>query len=221
MACKSELEYMQTEKNLQSIEKKSKKTLTKTDTGRKVMSKHPMTQQMVVVQRGEKEGLVVKIHGSIHQQFQGKDVKSIRQNPSMSAMITLLESRGHQFTSETLFCSVVNTPDSFMLVDESEIKLEAETKPKLGLIDGGKDDSGRADQTDNSNVESNGSEQSTSGRSISSSESIASSTGQEADSTEASGIEGSGDGAAESGDSQPEEPAATKKPTKPRKPTSK
>lgn len=177
---------------------------------------------MVVVQRGEKAGIVVKIHGTLRQQFQGKELKSLREHPSLAGMIKAYEARTLELTHETLFCSVVNTPDSFLLIDESEIKVEEETKPKLGLIDGGKDDSGTTDQTDSSNVKSSGHDEPTCGRSVSSTESVADSDGQEAQSTEADSSDGSGIGAVEDGDSQPEEPTPIKPKSKTKsKPTSK
>ncbi len=111
-------------------------------------NKHPHAGKHFVVETGKLKGLTVKVADFLQNQFQGKSLKSLSKRADIAPLIAQLKGRGFEVTEKTLYAF---GPDKLpLLLDDSEIHVQ--TKDKLKIVDGGKDDTRKASGKDSGTV---------------------------------------------------------------------
>lgn len=150
--------------------------------------RHPHAGKHFIVETGKLKGLTVKISDFLQNQFQGKSIKALSKRADIAPMIAQLEGRGFKVTETTLYAF---GPDKLpLLLDDSEIQVQAKEKPKLKSIEGGKDDSREASGEDLRDAGGSGDE----GRSVSSGETDTEVSGEGHEVTESDSEVGGGEG---------------------------
>lgn len=163
---------------------------------------HPQSGNHVLVQHGPLKGTTVKIMDYLTNQFQGKSLKSLRDRPDLSPEIDALKGRGHELSEKTVFACVPETPPRYILLDDSEVLIEA-AKPKLTSIDGGKDDGATTTTEDSGDA---GVSEGLEGRDLSSGESSPEDQGEPSSEGQADSQVGSGPGPDAEPVSRPDQP---------------